>query len=205
MAGNKYGAIIVGAILILLGLASVGAGIALSTIYKEVSTSLLRYTYSPTWAGVLYILAGIVGTSTCCCFGSQDGTKCTLIVFIAISVIALLAAGVQVITEAFWATAWIYPTDCDKLYNNQGSGCVIFGLDIHVIHLTTAAIGGGAGLAALIGIIMACCGFSSGDTSDGNHTMTYYEKPGRGEYPGEYGSQQPQEEYPYTDGEGAYL
>ncbi|XP_072015302.1 uncharacterized protein [Amphiura filiformis] len=198
-AGN-CGAIVVGSILIVFGMASIGVGITLATVYG--GTWIFWYIYSPIWAGVLYLIAGALGASTCCCFGNQDGTRCTLIAFMVMSIFALLAAGVQVIGEALWATTWTVL--CDPFI----SDCTFLNdLDVRAAHISAAVIGGLAGIAALIGSIMGCVGICSGSTTGGNQTTIVVQggpAPGQGGYPGGYGSPQPQGGYGQPQPQGGY-
>ncbi|XP_072015305.1 uncharacterized protein [Amphiura filiformis] len=121
-------------------------------------------------------------------------------------IIALLAAGTQVIAEASWATTWgiLYDlTDCDSVSN---TGCTINDLDVHAAHVSAAVIGGLAGIAALTGSIMGCVGLCSGNTSGGNQTVIVQggPAPGQGGYTGGYGSPQPQGGYGQPQPQGGY-
>ncbi|XP_072015299.1 uncharacterized protein [Amphiura filiformis] len=205
-AGN-CGAIVVGSILIVFGMASIGVGIAIATAYSDIWIISDSYIYSPIWAGVLYLIAGGLGTSTCCCFGSQDGTRCTLIAFMVMCIFALLAAGVQVIGETLWATWNVWARQnilCDPFIND----CTFANdLDVRAAHISAAVIGGLAGLTALIGSIMGCVGLCSGSTTGGNQTTIVVQggpAPVQGGYPGGYGPPQLQGGYGPPQPQGGY-
>ncbi|XP_072045212.1 uncharacterized protein [Amphiura filiformis] len=143
-------AIITGSLLSILGLVSLGVGIALATYYTGFSG--YGYAYAPLWAGLLCALAGLIGLSTCCCCGNYDLARWLIVGFAGFCLLVVITGLIQVVLEGMRSSELSLIDD----YEITNANPVTYN-SLKAMHTTASIFGGIAALTAFIASIMLCC------------------------------------------------